>query len=191
MKMILSLKRWVAICLFAVSSVGSASVWAPNDGNVATFFATNLLGQSVLTGTFGIFDDTADISSGIPVVKFTGFDAITFVANGSNYDISTLFSKEQGQLAASKKFQVGYLSDQGWKAELFNTDEAVPYINFGFSNGANFNNLKLLVAAGIAAVSPTDGDPISAIPLPASVWMMTSALLGLLYLGRGKSSATA
>lgn len=192
MKVILSMRYWVAICLFAVSTAGSASIWAPT-GNVASFFETNLLGQKLLTGTFGIFDDTAVIGISAPVVQFTGVDSVAFVANGSNYDVSTLFSGEHGQLAASNKFQVGYSPDAGvtWKSELLNSDEVVPYIYLGFGTGAKFNNVKWLVATGIAAVLPTDGDPISAVPLPASVWMMTSALLGLLYLGRGKSSATA
>ncbi|WP_446811621.1 hypothetical protein ACH50O_08670 [Methylomonas sp. 2BW1-5-20] len=186
MKMILSLKHWAAICLFAVSTASSASVWAPTS-NVASFFATNLLGQPVFTGTFGIFEDTADISQGNFVVSFTGFDAVTFTANGGNYDVSTLFSKNTGQLSGSSSFKIGYLSNTGWKSELFNSDEVEPFITFGFGTGNSFNNLKLLVAAGIQAVE----SPITAVPLPASVWMMTSALLGLLYTGRRKAVVNA
>jgi hypothetical protein len=186
MKMILSLKHWIAISLLVISNAGFASIWSAT-GNVASFFATNLLGQPVLTGTFGIFEDTADISQGNFVVSFTGFDAVTFTANGGNYDVSTLFSKNTGQLSGSSKFQIGYLSGSSWKSELFNSDEVEPYINFGFATGASLNNLKLLVAAGIQAVE----SPITAVPLPASVWMLTSALLGLLYTGRRKTSVFA
>lgn len=201
MKMILSIKSWIAICLFAVSTAGFASVstpkesvWAPTE-NQAFFFATNFLNQTVLTGTFGIFDDTADISLGNAVVQFTGFDWIKFAKNGSNYDVTASvagFTKRpfsQGQLTASNHFKVGYLSDSGWTGASANSDEVPGYIYFGFPTGTTLNNIKLLVAEGIAAVN-TD-DPISAVPLPASVWLMTSAVLGLLYLGRGKSHVTA
>lgn len=190
MKIFLSLKHVAALCLLVVSTASSASVWAP-EGNVASFFATNLLGKPVLTATFGIFDDNVTIGdvNVNPVVQFTGFDAVAFTANGSNYGISTLFSGFSGNLSGSSNFQIGYLSSNGWVSEVFNSDEIAPFITFGFNNGAQFNNPRLLKVAGIVAVP--GNDPVGAVPLPASIWMMTSALLGMLYAGRRKAVISA
>lgn len=184
------LKTSLAVCLLAVSSVSSASVipppvWAPNDGDVnfLSFSATSFPFPS-LSDTFGIFEDTAKIDTATPIISFTGGGSVSFAASGSNYTIGTGIAS--GTLLGSNNFQIGMLSGGVWSAAHGNTELGSDLRLLTFTDNSQFNNLHFLYAFDISASLAADDAP-AAVPLPASVWLMTSALLGVLYTGRQKS----
>ncbi|OQW79924.1 MAG: hypothetical protein BVN35_00645 [Proteobacteria bacterium ST_bin11] len=189
MKKIPTLKTSLAACLLAVSSASSASVWAPNDGDVnfLSFSAASFPFPS-LSDTFGIFEDTAVIGTAAPIVFFTGVGAVSFIANGADYTIGTDVSS--GTLLGSNNFQIGLLSDGVWSAAFGNTDLGSDANLLAFADASEFNNLHFLYAFDISPSQATSDAP-AAVPLPASIWMMTSALMGVLYAGRRKSSVYA
>jgi hypothetical protein len=67
MKKNTSLKQVLGVSLFAISTASSAGVWAPNDGDI-NLISINPLGFAFpsLADTFGIFEDTADLSTAAP-----------------------------------------------------------------------------------------------------------------------------
>lgn len=188
MKKIPYLKTSLAACLLAVSGASSASVWAPNDGDVNFMsFSTSSFPFPSLTDTFGIFEDTAMIGAAAPVLSFTGVGAVSFVASGANYHIGT--ATASGTLLGSSNFQVGMLSGGVWSAAFGNANLGSDAVMLAFADAEAFDNLHFLYAFDISPSQATDDGP-AAVPLPASVWMMTSALLGLLYTGRAKSKVS-
>ncbi|MBD9362413.1 hypothetical protein [Methylomonas fluvii] len=183
------IKTSLAVCLLAVSSASSASVWAPNDGDVNFLsFSSSSFPFPSLSDTFGIFEDTAVIGAAEPVVAFTGVGAVSFVANGANYNIGT--GSTSGTLLGSNNFQIGMLSGGVWSAAFGNTDLGSDANLLAFADSSEFNNLHFLYAFDISP-SQASSDAPAAVPLPASIWMMTSALLGVLYAGRRKSTVYA
>ncbi|WP_020482743.1 hypothetical protein [Methylomonas sp. MK1] len=189
MKTIPYLKTSLAICLLAASSASSAGVWAPNDGDVNFLsFSQSSFPFPSLSDTFGIFEDTAVIGAAAPVVAFTGVGAVSFTANGANYTIGT--GTSSGTLLGSSNFQIGMLSDGVWSAAFGNVDLGSDANLLAFADASEFNNLHFLYAFDISP-SQASGDGPAAVPLPASIWMMTSALLGVLYVGRRKSTVYA
>ncbi len=188
MKPILSLKTWLAVCLFAVSSTCFASIWAPTDGGSNFLSLTTASFPSPSTDVFGIFDDNADLNNDSPVVKFKGVGDVVFTPNGSNFNVSA--GSFSGQLSGSNYFQIAWLSGSVWKAAVKVTGSATGYeLVFANTTTPSKADSHFLYAFDIRPVVPSSGTP-AAVPLPASVWMMTSALLGLLYTGRRKAAVS-
>ncbi len=188
MKMTPSIKKSLVACLFAVSTASSASVWAPNDAdiNLIAFNQSSSLFPS-LSDTFGIFEDTVIVGTATPVVTFSGVGAVTFTQNGANYDLSS--GTSSGSLLGSNDFQIGFLSGGVWRAESGNLDVGSDAQLLVFADTNEFNNLHFLYAFDVSPSSATG--PVAPVPLPASIWVMTSGLLGLFFTGRRKSSANA
>ena len=196
MKKVTFLKTGIAACLLAASSASSASVWAPTD-NDSQFANTYALLFNMPTGEkFGIFEDTAQLSSTTgnalinPVLSFFDAATVKFTVSGNDVDISA--SAANGELQGSSNFQLAWWSPSGWVTEY---SSSVINLMGSSSWGLTFvdpsnqgsNNEHRLFAFDIKPSQATSDSP-AAVPLPASVWFMTTALLGFLYTGRRKSN---
>ncbi|OQW78492.1 MAG: hypothetical protein BVN35_03920 [Proteobacteria bacterium ST_bin11] len=165
MKTLLSLKIWLAVCLFAASTASSAGIiWESTDGN-SNFISIGSGALPFPSGEmFGIFSANANLSSDAPVDTFTGV----------------------GSLTSASPFKLGLWTTSGWVGETGNSGLSSPntfLLSFVKPNLIT-NNLSFLF--GFDLKPAANQNPITAVPLPASVWFITSALLGFLYIGRSK-----
>lgn len=165
MKTLLSLKLWLAVCLLAVSTVSSAGIlWEstqPDSDFVVPGFPYATSGE-----TFGIFAATADLSIDAPIAEITGFLSFTY----------------------ANPFKLALKVGDSWVSEEGST--LLPGLGDDFllcflKPGLLTNNIVHLIGIDIKAAK--DQDPVTGVPLPASIWFMTSALLGFLYTGRRKA----
>jgi len=189
MKLVSSFKHWVAVCLLLVSGASSASVWAPSDGDSNFFSFTQASFPFVSGDMFGIFEDTVvDLGASAPVLTFTGAAKVLFTVSGANYTVSS--GASSGTLLGSNNFQLAWKTGSVWKFERDSTVTPLGNLLY-FSNAQNPapGNIHALLAVDIVRSQATSDTP--AVPLPASIWMMTSALMGLLYVGRRKSAVAA
>lgn len=186
MKNISTIKHWLGVSLLAVSTASSAGVWEPNDGDI-NLISINPMGLAfpALNDTFGIFEDSADLNFAAPVLTFDGVGAVSFTPIGADYTISN--EGTFGTLLGSNKFQIGFLSQNGWSSEVAN-------MNFGsdanlliFNDGLSSDNAHFLYAFDITAAASSG--PVAAVPLPGAIWFMGSALLGFMVTGRRKALA--
>ncbi|WP_150049184.1 MULTISPECIES: VPLPA-CTERM sorting domain-containing protein [Methylomonas] len=170
MNVIVSIKTWLAICLFAVSTASSAGInWESTDGtsNFISFSSASFPFPS--SDLFGIFSIDADLSSDAPLSTFTGLGSIT----------------------ETDPFQIGLWTSDGWISEAGATllPAANTYLLVFATSYPLGNNLHFLYGFDIMPSVDQGGGPV--VPLPASVWLMTSALLGLLYADRRKKVVAA
>jgi hypothetical protein len=189
MKKNTSLKQVLGVSLFAISTASSAGVWAPNDGDI-NLISINPLGFAFpsLADTFGIFEDTADLSTAAPVLTFDGIGKIAFMQSGSDYTIS--HAAASGTLLGSSNFQIGFFSQGNWSSEVGNVNLGSDANMLIFSDGGAFENSHFLYGFDITPSRVTDDLP-AIVPLPASVWLMGSALLGVIMTGRRKANVLA
>lgn len=169
MKMISFLRLWLAVCLFAVSTASSAGIiWESTDGDV-NFLSVSPLSPFPSTDEFGIFAADADLSS-------AGVTALyTFTGVGS--------------YAITEPFKLGMRVGASWVSEFANISLTGGANLLAFAKPGLTNTLSLLYGFDIKPAA--NQDPVSGVPLPASIWLMTSALLGFLYVGRNKSNLIA
>jgi len=170
MKTLLSLKLWLAVCLFAVSTVSSAGIiWESTDGdsNFISFGSSSFPFTS--SDTFGIFSATADLAIDAPVYTFNGV----------------------GTFASASPFKLGLLTASGWVSEAGTYELGAPntFLLTFVKPGVVTSNLSFLFGFDLKAAA--NQDPVTSVPLPASVWFMTSALMGFLYTGRRKAAVQA
>ena len=93
--------------LAGATTASAATIWAPTDGTVNTL-SIHFYGPS---GSFGLFDDSTAIgSASAPDLAITGSDVITFIANGSNWDVSSQNTSDTHTLSGSNWFQFGFNS---------------------------------------------------------------------------------
>jgi len=174
--------KGLALSLLLASGASQAGVWAPTDGD-SNFFDLDTLIFGTSTNEFGIFEDTASIGAA-PKLVFTGGATISFAQNGVNWDISNGLSSST--LLGSYNFQIGYNRNGTWEFEA-----ATAPIAF-LGNGAwelaftGQGNLKKLYAIDI---QPSTAQADFPVPLPPAAWLMGSALLGLIGVGRRKKTA--
>ncbi len=164
MKTLLSLKLWIAVCLFAVSTASSAGIlWESTDGD-SNFISFGSSAFPFYSGdTFGIFGSAADLSSAAPLYTFSGV----------------------GSFASSSSFKLALKVGSTWVSEVGNYELADNTYALAFVKPGLTNNLSFLF--GFDLKPAADQAPVSGVPLPASIWLMTSALLGFLYTGRRKA----
>ena len=188
MKTILFFRYWIAIALLAVSSASLASVWAPSDGN-SNFIPLRLTSPLPSMDTFGIFEDNVNLNVDAPILTFKGIAAtvlFTRQAQGPNYTVS--LGSKSGTLLGSSNFQIAWLSGNTWRFEahsLVTKDGNI--LQFSDSLTPNNSNSVFLYAFDVVRSQATSDGP-SAVPLPASAWMMVTAVMGLLFSGRRKSN---
>lgn len=184
-----------AFLIFSTHLV-SASVWAPINAD-SQFANTSALWFNLSKGEkFGIFEDTTSLSNVTanalidPIISFFDAATVKFTANGSNFDVSTGIAN--GVLRGSSNFQLGWWSPQGWLTEHSSSNLSLlgsSSWNLTFVDPTNlaYSNEHRLFGFDVRPSLATNDGP-SAVPLPASVWLMTAALLGFLYTGRHKSN---
>ncbi|WP_445370995.1 hypothetical protein ACH518_17375 [Methylomonas sp. HW2-6] len=163
MKTLLSLRLWLAALLLAVSSASSAStIWESTDGD-SNFLSISLFGLPS-SETFGIFAANADLNTAAPLYSFTGI----------------------GSYTATGSFKLGLWDAGKWLGEAANGSLLGNMYLLSFAKtSVPTNNLVLLYGFDIKPAANQGGG--SVVPLPASIWFMTSALLGFLYTGRRKT----
>jgi hypothetical protein len=203
MKVNTILKTGIVAGLLAMSNASSASVWAPtdNDSQFANLYA---LLFNIPTGEkFALFEDTASLSSTAgdmnitPVLSFFDAATVTFTANGNDVDVSTDISS--GVLLGSSNFQLGWWSPTGWITEhsssaislLGKTSWSLAFVDPTIQGANNEHRLFAFDINASQATGDFPGSGVAAVPLPATAWLMTSALLGFLYTGRRKSNVMA
>ncbi|ANE56708.1 hypothetical protein AYM39_17020 [Methylomonas sp. DH-1] len=198
-------KAGVVAGLLAMSDASSASVWAPTD-NDSQFANTYALLLNIPTGEkFGIFEDTALLSSSIgnaiinPVLSFFDAATVTFTQNGVNVDIKT--GNSTGALLGSSNFQLGWWSPTGWITEnsssmislLGQTSWSLAFVDPTNHGAGNEHRLFAfdIKASQASSDYPGSGGTPAAVPLPATAWFMMTAVLGFLAKGRRKSTVLA
>ena len=193
MNTINKIKPCLAVFLLATASVSNADVWAPVTAD-STFFTLETLLNLPSTDTFGIFAATANIGLVAPILSFNGGDSVSFNQVGANYTLSD--SAASGTLLGSNNFQIGWMDSAGvWLAasggSQLNMIGANDYsIAFIDPNANPANNIHTLYAVDVQQ-APASAPGISAVPLPATAWLMISALMGFLFTGRSKSGIKA
>ncbi|ANE54318.1 MULTISPECIES: hypothetical protein [Methylomonas] len=168
MKMISFFRLWLAVCLFAVSTVSSAGIiWESTDGD-SNFLSVSFSSPFPTGDTLGLFSATATVLDSTSLLySFSGV----------------------GSFATSSPFKLGLLTSSGWVGEDANYNLVGNTYLLSFTKPGLSNTLSLLYGFDIKPAA--NQDPVSSVPLPASVWLMTSALLGFLYAGRNKSNLVA
>ncbi|CAD6877057.1 hypothetical protein EBB_25295 [Methylomonas sp. EbB] len=99
----------------------------------------------------------------------------------------------------SSNFQLGWWSPSGWVTEhsssaislLGQTSWSLAFVDSSIHGANNEQRLFAFDIKPSQATTDFPGSGVAAVPLPATAWLMTSALMGILYTGRRKSSVTA
>jgi hypothetical protein len=191
MNMINKIKSCLAVILMAASSVSYAEVWAPVTAD-STFFTMQALLDQPSTDMFGIFAATSNIGlDATPILSFNGGDSVVFNQIGSNYTLSD--RDASGTLLGSNNFQIGWQDATGaWLAasggnqlNMIGTNNySIVFID---PNANMANNITTLYAVNVQpALTPTPAPIISSVPIPATAWLMMSALIGVIFTGRNK-----
>jgi hypothetical protein len=159
----------MSIALLMASQVHAATVFAPTDGDV-NFLLGDLLGAQL-----AIFDGSDQSYSGSSLGVLIG-DIVGFAGpNGSGDFIATNTTSALSlTLTGSSNFILGLNDGSGWIA-----DSAVVAL------GANSYSITFGTGANVIEV---DVQVVSAIPVPAAVWLFGSGLLGLVGIARRKKA---
>lgn len=184
MSVFFSVKNWLAVILFISSTVSQASVlWSPDAINQDVNFVTDDSSY-----VFGIFDDSVNIGSlakdvNLALFAFAGDETVQFESVSGGYKIKSDSSESSGILSGSNIFQIG-LFDRlaGWESVQGIDGEDNMFV-------ATFPGDVSLWLVDVNHIMSSAG--IVAVPLPASIWMMTSALFALLFSSRRRSMSIA
>jgi len=171
------LKASMVLALALAANIAQAGVWAPA-ANPLIAADLQTLYQLPSNAEFGIFEDTADVSSAAPVLTFIGGAEITFAQIGSDFTVSS--NGSTGTLIDSFKFQFGWNNNGVWETEGASaqlTTDGFWLLAFGTGQG---NLVPLL-----AQVTPMG--EVGEVPLPATAWFMVTSLFGMLFVGRRKA----
>lgn len=187
---IFTLRNCLAVCLSTLSPLSAADIWQPaTTGGESTFFTLDALFNIPSPDTFGIFAANAEVGITAPTLIFTGADTVAFNQVGANYTVSD--GVASGTLLNSNNFQLGWLDTAGvWITESGSSQLSLIGANnydlaFIDPSAKTADNLHTLYAFDILR-STSIGSLITSVPLPASAWMMISALMGILYTGHRK-----
>ena len=153
--------------------VSATTTFVPTDGNVNTFDISGFLPSD--DATFAIFDadDKNDLGSATGLILET-FDQVTFLDVGGNW-VARNENNDSLDLGENPRFIIAADSGSGYVG-----GDAINYIVGPLPNAT-------FVSFGtdepqLAAVD------LTAVPVPAAVWLFGSGLLGLVGVARRKSA---
>jgi len=159
-------KVFIAACLGLASvSANAATIFAPTDGDV------NFLFGDLAGGTLAMFDDSdqdylgSSIGIDVPsIVGFTGPISGDYIATNSSGNTLTLTDSDQ--------FILGLNVGGNWLSDSGVIDQGANSYTVLFNNGGSVLEIDVQV--------------VSAVPVPAAVWLFGSGLLGLIGIARRK-----
>ncbi len=161
----------LGVALLATGSANAATVFAPTDGDV-NFLLGDLLGAQL-----AIFDDEDQSylgsSLGVAIGDIVGFAGPN---GGGNFVATNTTTALSLPLTGSSNFILGLSTDSGasWGADTSVVSLGANAYTVTFGTGAN--------------VVEVDVQIISAVPVPAAVWLFASGLLGLVSIARRKKT---
>jgi hypothetical protein len=128
-----------------------------------------------LNAEFLSFRFVRESSTGLPATVSRGNDSQNAAGDrGQGFDIELTWSTSQGrQFIAGKEvvYMISY-------SDAENSGDMITAFSFNF-----FNQGGLLSAAHVQGISPGDGGGwIAAVPIPGTVWLFASGMLGLAVL---------
>lgn len=181
-KLIMGLFFVTSMMLLSLSAYAATVIWEPTDD-------TTPINTSLVTFDFGlgitdvaIFDDS-DTSLSTPLLQFDGgFNEILFTKSGTDRLLSSssdVLGLIDPTLTDSDNFIVAVSEDGGaiWTAELtFVQDEVNLDLYYLTFTEITFGNDLVILS---------DVNPV---PVPAALWLFGSAMVGLVVVGRRKSS---
>jgi len=161
-------KILLGLAFLASGTANAATVFAPTDGDV-NFLNSTLSGGTLLA----MFDDSDQTFIGsrlaVPVPEIVGF---TGPVGGDNF-IATNESADTLTLTGSDHFILGISTDGGTS---WSGDTSVDFMGAN-SYTVNFSDGSVLEI------------DVSVIPVPATVWLFGSGLLGLVGIARRRKEA--
>ena len=161
----------MSIALLMASQVHAATIFSPTDGDV-NFLLGDLTGAQL-----AIFDDSDQSYAGSSLDVLIG-DTVGFAGpNGSgDFTATNTTSALALTLTGSDNFILGLSTDSGanWLPDSSITALGANAYRVAFITGNN--------------VTEVDVQIVSAIPVPAAVWLFGSGLLGLVGIARRKKA---
>ena len=160
----------------AIPLMANASLWVPTDGDVDTIlFDPN----NETTGTFALTEPD-DLLGGWKIPLLFGDGAFGFSADEGLFvddtDLGWTLSNSEGAsviLGDNPSFGIAYHDGVGWsEADVFT---GIGEDSFLFQWSSTVSPATMIV---------TDIAPVSAVPLPASVWLFGAGLVGLTAVAR-------
>ena len=179
-----------ALLLFGTTSVHASTIFVPTDIEAATG-DTNFIEfpweeyNLGLNGELAMFDDTAVMSSAnalsINTGVFQGNRVVFSESTGGDWLASMPGSAASIVLTNSFSFKLGATFDGGlsWVEDIAVTDLG------GFQYNVKFFNEGSEMTVGLHAIDLTEAS-IPSVPVPASVWLFGSGLIGLVGVARRK-----
>lgn len=171
-------KLLLGTVLALATSVASAAtvIWTPTDGDVNYVFDAGTITDTNLYALFDVTDFEGFQANALVLNKPA--DTIDFVANGSDFDLtSASVTGNTTKLFNDNEFVIASSSDNGltW-SDAFSTYELA----------ANTNMYNLTFSTG--TVLSIDATPeVQAVPVPAAAWLFGTGLIGIVGVARRKS----
>jgi len=163
------------VALAALPLMVQASIWEPTDGDVDTIlFDPN----EETTGTFALTEP--DDLSGWKIPLLFGEGTIGFAADQGLFvddsELGWVLSNSEGAsviLGDNPTFSLGYFDGADWF--MADTVNGIGEDSFLFQWSSTATPATMIV---------TDIAPVTAVPLPASVWLFGAGLIGLVSVAR-------
>ena len=168
-------KLLLGTVLALATSVASAAavIWTPTDNDVNYVFDAGTAFDTNLYALFDVADFDGAKANALVLNKPA--DTITFAANGSDFDLTSVATPNTTTLFGDNEFVIATSLDNGssW-TDAFSTYELV----------ANTNLYNLTFSTG--TVLSIDAAP-QVVPVPAAVWLFGTGLIGMVGVARRKS----
>lgn len=170
-------KLLLGTVLALATSVASAAtvIWTPTDGDINYSFDAGTAFDNNLYALFDVADFDGAQANALVLNKPA--DTINFVANGSDFNLTSAVTPNTTTLFGDNEFVIATSLDNGisW-SDAFSTYELV----------ANTNMYNLTFSTG--TVLSIDAAPeVQAVPVPAAAWLFGTGLIGIVGVARRKS----